>query len=292
MPMKQFILQIHFLLVFFWSASGQSMSQDSLLKDISFYADVMVNADLDEHRIQANNRFLQAFHSLLELPQSMTISFDSIPWISVLTAEKFRIITWQLRISDEEYKYGGVIQWPEKIIELKDSRPWINGSLRNNYSPNTWYGALYYKLIPFKSSGEEYYILFGFNAENNLINTKVADVLDVSGLEPKFGLPVFTGKEDSQTRLILTYADASSVQLSYDQELNAIVHDHLENLPVGPNSEMLAVSDGSQEGWFFKSGKWVYQEEVYDVKSEFPPMMDERKERKEDKDLFGRPKKE
>ena len=147
--------------------------------------------------------------------------------------------------------------------------------------------------MPFQCGQETDYILFGFNAENSLINTKVVDVLDLSGNEPKFGMPVFLQKEEQQTRIMLTYADASSVQLFYDPELNAIVHDHLENLPgVGPNGEIVAVSDGSQEGWFLKNGKWIYQETVYDIKSEVPPMSDERKDRKEDKDLFGRPKKE
>jgi hypothetical protein len=228
---------------------------------------------------------------LRQNPQSYTVSLDSIPWISVLKGPDFRIVTWQHRLSNEEYKYGGFIQWEDAWADLKDTRPWVNGSLRNTYSNGSWYGALYYKLIPFSSSGKDYYILFGFNAENSMINTKVADVLDVTGKEVKFGLPVFTGREDPQTRLILTYADASSVQLFYDAELNAIIHDHLETLPgVGPGGESLAVSDGSQEGWILKKGHWEYKAEMYDIKSEVPPMTDERKVRVEDKDLFGRPK--
>lgn len=263
-------------------------TKDPMLSEIAFYADVMVNADHDQHRIHAHSRFYDLINNLLVSPATTNISLDSIPWISVLKGPDFRVITWQLRLSDEEYKYGGFIQRAGKLFELKDSRPWINGSLRSTYTPAAWYGALYYKLIPYR---DDAFILFGFNAENSLLNTKVADVLDLSGDEPRFGMPVYLGKDEPQTRLILTYADASSVQLLFDPELNAIIHDHLESLPgVGPGGESLAVSDGSQEGWFLKKGKWVYQEEVYDVKSDVPPMSDDRKERKEDKDLFGRPK--
>lgn len=291
--MKRSILLLHFMITILVTVTGQGKKTDSLIEDISFYADIMVHADRDEHRLRAHEHFMQLIYTFIEDPHSYEISLDSIPWLSVLHGEGFRIITWQMRLNSEEYKYGGFLQWPDKVVELKDTRPWVNGSLRNTYSPGSWYGALYYKLMPVESGKNKYYLLFGFNAENSLVNTKVADILDLSEEEPKFGLPVFLGKEDPQTRIILKYADASSVQLFYDPELNAIVHDHLENLPgVGPSGEVLAVSDGSQEGWFLKNGKWTYQEHVYDVKSETPPMTDERKERKEEKDLFGRPRKE
>lgn len=286
------ILFISILSLFSLVAQGQvTTTTDQLLDDISFYADVMVNADDPAHRMKAHALFSDNITILMALPGSHLISLDSIKWISVLHGDDFRVITWQLRISNDDYKYGGYIQWPEKVVELKDTRPWVNGSLRNTYTPGSWYGALYYKIIPFKSGGDQQYILFGFNAENSSVNTKVADVLNLSGDMPVFGTPVFTGKDDPQTRLILTYSDASSVQLLFDPQLNAIVHDHLEMLPgLGPDGQALAVSDGSQEAWIYKNGKWEYREKVYDVKSEVPPMSEERKDRKEEKDLFGRPK--
>ena len=291
MPMKRCLLIFHFILIFTTVIFCQRSQPDTLLRDIGFYADVMVNADHVDHRMRAHEEFVTGLRTFLEGTGSMDISLDSIPWISTLAGDGFRLITWQLKISDDEYKYGGFIQRPDRLIELKDTRPWVNGSLRNTYSPPSWYGALYYKIIPFKAGKGDHYVVFGFNAENSYVNTKVADVLDLSGDEPVFGMPVFTGRGDPQTRLILTYADASSVQLIYDAELNAIVHDHLESLAgVGPEGGSLAVSDGSQEGWIFKGGKWNYKEEMYDVQSELPPMTEERKERKEDKDLFGKPR--
>ena len=70
------------------------------------------------------------------------------------------------------------------------------------------------------------------------------------------------------------------------------MYDHLESLAgIGPSGEDLPVSDGSMEGWFLKKGEWVYQEKVYDVKMDEPPMSNERKNYKEDKDILGRPKK-
>jgi hypothetical protein len=272
-------------------ASGQ-VDSSQIFSDLSFYSDVMANAGDARHRQRAREVFESTLQSFLEKPGSYHTPLDSLKWISVVNGEKFRIITWQVLTEEKEFKYGGYIQWPDKLEPLKDNRPWINGSLRNTYTPAAWYGALYYKLLPFKSDGKEYYILFGFNGENGFVNTKVVDVLDINGTI-RFGLPVFIKDDDPQTRLILTYSDASSVQLLYDESLEAIVHDHLESLPgLGPEGSALAVSDGSQEGWILKKGKWHYQEKMYDVISNEPPMTEERKIRKEDKDILGRPKKE
>jgi hypothetical protein len=136
--------------------------------------------------------------------------------------------------------------------------------------------------------------MLGFNAESPAMNTKVADVLDLNGATPVLGVPVFTGKETQpMTRLVLQYADVATVHIQYDTALGGIIHDHLEVLQgVGQNGEALPVSDGSLEGWILTDGNWVYQTEVYDIPSAQPPMTDERKDRKEDKDILGRPRKE
>ncbi|MEO5906218.1 MAG: hypothetical protein ABIQ11_05800 [Saprospiraceae bacterium] len=292
--MKKGILFAFISFLYYFQGGAQSTEKfDSLMSAISFYADVMVNADQDEHRVRAHQVFVESISNLMAQPGSFNFSFEKIPWISELQADKLRIVTWQLRISDQEYKYGGFIQTPEKLIELKDSRPWINGSQTATYTAVSWYGALYYEMIPFQSGGKDFYLLLGFNAENDKVNTKVADILDLTGQDPVLGVPLFVGKEETQTRLMLTYADVASVHLNYDSTARAIIHDHLESLSgAGPSGEILVVSDGSQEAWYLKDDKWQYLEEYNDIKVEVPPMTEDRKERKEDKDLFGRPKKE
>lgn len=275
--------------------SGQSQAPDFThwKEEIAFNADIMVNADRESHRVRAQDQLETVLDSFLSIEGSYTVSLDSIPWISVLHSDDFRLITWQLRISDEEYKYGGFIQWPDRVIHFRDSRPFLNGAAYTTYTFAGWYGCLYYKMIPFKWEGKEYYVLLGFNAENSLLNTKLADILDLSGTEPRLGVPVFSGNGETRTRVLLSYADVSTVHMTYDDQLGGIVHDHIESLPgVGPAGEPMPVSDGSLEAWILKQGRWVYEEEVYDIKMKEPPMSDERKDRKEDKDILGRPKKE
>jgi len=272
---------------------GQSPEFDLLKKEITFNADVNVNAMKSEHRQRAHDQMVILLDSFLNMPGSFLIELDSIPGISIVKGDHFRIITWQLRVSDEEFKYGGRIQMEEGVINLMDSRPFFNGANRTTFSPATWYGCIYYQIFPFERDKVRYYILLGFNAENNLLNTKVVDVLDFSSGVPVFGAPVFIHPEGPQSRVILSYADVSAVYLAFDPEVGGIVHSHLANMPgVGPQGEVLPVSDGSLEAWILKKGNWVYEEEVYDVKMKEPPMSDDRKDRKEEKDILGRPRNE
>lgn len=291
--MKRFYLPLVLLVLVLPFLNGQGSRVDSLLEEIAFHSDVMVNATADQHRARANAALVTVMNDFLKTPGSYAISLDSIKWISTLHGENFRLVTWQWKVNEDDYKYGGFIQWPDRIVLLKDTRPFINGSGYNTFTPAAWYGALYYAIIPFKRERETYYLLLGFNAENRSINTKIADVLDLTGDEPKLGLPVFVGKSEPFTRILVSYADVSTVHIRYDKDLKGIIYDHIESLPgMGEGGGALLVSDGSLEGWMLKNGNWEYQEEVYDVKVDTPPMSEERKDYKESKDIMGRPKKD
>lgn len=255
--------------------------------------DVTVHAAQGPHRVRSNDVLIASLDSLVHIPGSFDVDLDSIPGLTVLKGDGFRIISWQLKVSEEEYKYYCLIQWPERVVWFKDSRPFVNGAEYSTYTPSIWYGCLYYQIIPFESDKKTYYMLLGFNAESSQLNTKIADILDLSGPEPQLGVPLFFGPESSKSRIIFTYADVSSAHLSYDKDLKGIVFDHLINMPgVGPEGEALPVSDGSLEAYILKKGTWNYEAEVYDVQVKEPPMTDERKNRKEDKDILGRPKHE
>jgi hypothetical protein len=294
---KRMIQRFYFLAVCLALSTGlygQSQDLERLRDEIAFNADNAVNAQMDKHRIRSHERLVSLIDSFLLDAGSYAVSLDSIPWLSVLHGDGFRLVTWQLRVSDNEHKYAGFLQWPDRVVRLKDNRPFINGSEYSSYTPGGWYGCLYYNIIPFEASGVKYYALLGYNAEDKLISTKVADILDLSGDEPRFGLPVFKGSGEAKTRLLMTYGDISPARMLYDPQLPGIVHDHIESLPgIGPEGEALPVSDGSMEAWILQKGNWVYKEELYDeVKSAEPPFTDERKDWKEDKDILGRPKKE
>ncbi len=271
---------------------SQISDPKALVTEIAYYSDIVINAEDGTHRTRANEDLLANIDLFLNTPGSFHTSLDSISWLYVLHGNDFRLVSWQLRITNEEFKYGAFIQWEDRHVYFKDSRPFINGSAYTTYTPAAWYGAVYYKMIPFEREKMIYYILLGYNAENSLLNTKVADVLDLTSAQPLLGVPVFTGAGDPQTRLMVSYADISPARVQFDEKLNGILIDHVSTLAgVGPNGESLPIPDGSLDAWILKKGNWVFEEEVYDVKSKDPLMTKERKDKKEEKDIMGRPKK-
>lgn len=273
--------------------NGQSSpALDELVAEIAYQSDIVINADDVEHRQRAQGDLLENIDRFLNTSDSYTASLDSIPWLYVVKGEDFRLVSWQLRISDEEYAYSAFLQWADRYVYFKDKRPFINGAEYTTYTPDAWYGAAYYKIIPFQRDKKTYYILLGYNAENSLMNTKVVDVLDLTGDEPRLGVPVFVGSGEPLSRLLVRYADIAPARVQFDENLNGVLIDHVSAVPgAGPGGESLPIPDGSLDAWIYKKGDWEFIEEVYDVQMKDPLMTRERKNKVEEKDILGRPKK-
>lgn len=292
MPMiKTFLVLIPVIFISL-SLNGQvTSSLDSMVREINFYADMVVNAEKSEHRQRAQVLLSEHFDQFLQTDGSFQFPLDSIPWLYVLHGDGFRLVSWQLCNSPESYTYHAFLQWSDRHVYFKDSRPFINGSAYTTFTPSAWYGAVYYDMRAFEKDKQMYYLLLGYNAENSLLNTKVVDVLDLSGPEPKLGVPVFTGGEETQTRVLVSYADIAPARVHYDESLKGVVIDHVSPVPgIGPGGETLPVPDGSLDAWVLKKGDWAYEAEVYDVKQKEPPMTRERENKAEEKDILGRPK--
>ncbi|MDX1476959.1 MAG: hypothetical protein R3301_04605, partial [Saprospiraceae bacterium] len=151
---------------------------EEIEQELAFYADVLVNADRAAHRVSANEHFHPRFVELMARPEARDYPFSSLTWVTQVTPadSSFRIFSWQLKLSEEQYRYHAVIVPfdPDRpVIELHDKR-----SLRSEFGrhdPQTWYGALYYGIQPFVlEDGKVAYMVLGFNAKDARTNQKVA----------------------------------------------------------------------------------------------------------------------
>lgn len=198
----------------------------------------------------------------------------------------FRIITWIAQFSNNEYQYGGAIQFKEKrkpisfepTIEEEDFE-------LATFDANNWLPALYYNIYEFKREGENYYLLFGYDGYRQYSHRKWIDVLyfDEKG-NPKFGENVFVFENEQKSkikRLVLEYAAEINIKLNYNDEENLVMYDHLIPMKSRYVNEEVYVPDGSYEGFKLKRGKWNHIDKIKTlILDEAPrdqPVLDSRK---------------
>ncbi|MEM7104229.1 MAG: hypothetical protein AAF502_13915 [Bacteroidota bacterium] len=245
-----------------------------------------------EARDKARVAFEALLNQALSIPGSFDYAFDSLNTISILYPEdrKFRILTWQLCVNSDDFKYYGLIQMnqPElKSFPLVDQSEQVTIPEKEILNPEKWYGALYYNIYQVEHKKSTYYLLFGFDANNLYIRKKLIDVLKFENDQPSFGAPVFVFEEENKptktlNRFILGYGSHSTIRLNYDEEHGKIMYDHL--IPIGSLYEeqgVIMVPDGSYSALELKKGIWHHVEKVFHQTQEEPPrpnpILDQRK---------------
>jgi len=284
-------LIIVLVLVNWMSLSAQEL--DSLEKDLSYYADALTNLSSGEHREMSAEIFGKRLIDALSIEGSFEHPFGSLEWCQIISPpdSTFRMITWQLELSDNSYRYNGVVQKSDgSIIQLRDKRPL--SSEYASFDQNTWYGSLYYGVEEFvNDAGDQLYLILGFNVSSANTNKKVADVLQLVDDGVKFGAEVFVlpgddGQEEVKSRIVLEYASSASGRMQFDREKKMLIYDHVILINAGFEGP-LWVPDGSFHGFAYENGKWVFVEKVFEHTVDQPP--GEGLEKNE-KDILGRKK--
>lgn len=275
--------------------SSMVFSQPTLIdkeKELAYHADVMVNAAEHRHRVMAMESFNTLFYGALAIPGSFDFSFDSLKWISkkIPTDKSFKIYSWEVKVSDQEHKYFGVLQKRDGTMYiLKDNFKNAESIVDEEFSYDNWIGALYYNIMEEQTSnGQKYYLLFGLNKWNKFENVKLIDVLffTAEGV-PYFGLPVFKKKTDGQPdeiyhRLAFKYASDAQMTLNYNPGMEMIMVDNLirKMSRIEGQGETL-VPDGSYVGYQLKGGYWnridKIATEIMDSAPRPKPILDARK---------------
>lgn len=260
-----------FLLILFFSVSLRSqtgiISDDSLTVWAASFLDINVD---DSQKMADNARFVQRMEELLRESNSMEIPFTDLKNISVMTAPdgSFRLFTW-LVLTRNGYQPQGVLQVKQKkktsfkIYPLNHTDADQKSVKYRTLSPDKWYGAVYYEMIPIRFKGDSYYVLIGFNGNDGLSHKKVLDVLSFSGTSPRFGLAVFEEEQKAANRVVFEYSARVKMSLRYDANKKEIIFDHLA--PVNPSlvgHYKQYGPDMSYDAFVYRQGKWVYKPDV------------------------------
>lgn len=272
------------------------------LKKLEAYEDTIgvlsfavLNDSIEAERFAACRSLIKTLVTALKIENSFNFQFSQIKSISVLAPpdSSFRIFTWQLFVNDSTYRYYGAIQKnsPElQLVSLADrSNEMLDLPTDEAHSPERWYGALYYYLLPFDTKTGRKYLLFGYDAFEFFEKRKVVEVLSFAADgKPIFGAEVFDRQPEDgkplpehEFRLILQYSSEASVRCNWDEQYQKILFDHLIPLPNPHTGGMTKVPDGSVEGFELKKGRWQHISKVFnDVMEEAPrpePVLDQRK---------------
>lgn len=226
-----------------------------------------------EKMFEKNNIVKQELRKALRYDEAFKFKFDSLSqYMGTLTSPdgNFRLFNWNFEKPNGDHMYFGLVMKYDKrreryiITELFDkSASLVNAQPEKKALDNKrWFGALYYKIIPFKKGGKQYYTLLGWDGNNKLSKKKIIEVMAFSGNKIKFGFPLFK-QADNQwfRRVIFEYsANATMSMKEYNMKKETlIVFDHLS-----PSSGALKghrehyFPDGSFDSYQLKDGKWYF----------------------------------
>ncbi len=186
--------------------------------DLAFYAGILTNASVAEHRVLAHEKFKEGIEIAFKAENSFTNPFNEIPWIFVQydPDSSFRFISWQVEKDKSEFSYFNVFQQATGDYHFFGRNHKKIGA-RDQYSLTDVYGALFLDLVPF----DDYYLLSAYRRTGNKLSQRICDVLSFEGGEPVFGKSIFNKDENTlagrgKKRVVITYSAVARVNLNIE----------------------------------------------------------------------------
>ncbi len=274
----RFILMVLFILPSFCSRALQSEETDLYFQQREpMLSDALIavrSAVTDEDRKKANDQFIELLELVLEEPGVTEYPFEKLVSMSTVKSPDgaFRIFNWNIEDNSYVHSHYCYVVRPEHsgkkniIHKLTEDKITITPRPEGTLTPNTWYGALYYNIIPVKKNGQTLYTVLGFNGNDSRTNRKMLDVFFFKGKQMRMGYPMFqeeAGSEKLLRRVFLEYSDQASVTMNLNKHLAAIVFDHL--VPEQANLEGMYdfyIPDMTYDGYQWTDGFWTYKEDI------------------------------
>lgn len=276
--MKIFLLG--FILLFSLHSKAQLSSENlkvlrNLEDSLKVPAYDMIQDYNPEGRFYADSVFTRMLVRALRTPHSFQYPFDSIKTVSRLYApdSSFRIFTWHLVINENAVRQKGAIQMRTndgslKLFPLIDMSDQIENIADTITSHKAWVGAIYYKIIQTKRGKENVYTLLGFDENNFRSTKKYIEILKFIDGEPVFGEHTFSVPDNqlqstTTARFVMEYKKDAAPRLTYDEDFDMIVKEHLISESNEPNKKFTLIGDGDYEGFKWMDNKWTYISKIF-----------------------------
>lgn len=260
-----------FILSFLVSISsyGQDKTLDQYEQELNEISPILLNGKNELERFSANEKFVEIWDLILDNQKSLKHKFESIKNFPIITSKdkKLRIINWIVALDNNTYQYHGIVQYFNSSNKYQVSRliP-VSGEMKNVESikleNNNWYGALYYQMEEIKRGNKKYYVLLGWNGNDERSNIKVIDVLSVKK-DLVFGAPIFRVDKKRLNRYIIEYKEDASASIKFKKKEDRIVFSNL--IPLNDGMEGLYdyyVPDGSINAFELSNGSFKFKRDV------------------------------
>ena len=251
------------------SSYGQDKTLDQYEQELNEISPILLNGKNELERFSANEKFVEIWDLILDDPKSLKHKFESIKNFPIITSKdkKLRIINWIVALDNNTYQYHGIVQYFNSSNKYQVSRliP-LSGEMKNVESikleNNNWYGALYYQMEEIKRGNKKYYVLLGWNGNDERSNIKVIDVLSVKK-DLVFGAPIFRVDKKRLNRYIIEYKEDASASIKFKKKEDRIVFSNL--IPLNDGMEGLYdyyVPDGSINAFELSNGSFKLKRDV------------------------------
>jgi len=275
-----------FLLFFTLNVHAQTQSNDSLSVDtltdlqirmMGLGQRMILSVDENE-RLTSGYHFIKHMNYALRVGGSYNFKFDSLKSVSILYSpdDVFRIITWNLVLDNGRFHYYGILQYnPRHAAKLKDTiglrlfYPLIDRSAQIKIAMDTivdnnfWWGANYYKIVPYQFKKQTNYLLLGWNGNTLQSNKKVVELLSFEQNKPIFGKRVFDLKLPKiATRIVFEFSNDATMTLRYEPKKGYLIYESV--VPTRPQDyghPETYLPDGSYDYLLLnkKTGIWEKQ---------------------------------
>jgi len=222
--------------------------------------------DISDELLKKNNALFKRTLKEVISSSSSTNLLDSIPFFSHLKSpdKVFDLFNWNVSYENGTFEYFCFLRINEtnELVEFTDNSDKFYNPETKKLSPKDWFGALYFEIIPVKSK-PNYYVLLGWDGNNDYTTKKVIESMTIEDSKINFGLTVFQDEDILKTRKIFEYSSKAVMSLRYDKKENLIIFDHLAPFQPGADDFFEFYGpDLSFDGFRLKKGDWIYEKNV------------------------------
>lgn len=232
------------------------------------------SAENDEEKKELNAVFKDELELALNEPSALDYNFTRLQTVGIIDSpdKKVRIVNWNVELDDLSHQYFCYVLYQDdkkdeiRVTELQDISFGMPSQPTDVIDAESWYGALYYKIIPVEKGSRTMYTLLGWDYNSSLSQLKLIDVMYFTSGTVKLGNPIFKMGKETMNRVFFEHSKKSSMYLNYEASRERIMMDHLSpESPALKSFRSYYVPDMSYDAFEYEKNKWILKEDVVGV---------------------------